>query len=77
MSSTMVKTSVTVPTEDLAAAHRLGINVSALVRDALRARLRDETLEREIEGYEAAFSEWNEGDWDYVAGDGLAVAGPT
>ena len=72
MSSTsMVKTSVTVPNEDLRAAKRLGINVSALVRDALRTRLRDESLDQEIAEYAAAFAEWDESDWDHLAGEGL------
>lgn len=72
MSSTnMVKTSVTVPEEDLRAAKRLRINVSALVRDALRTRLRDESLDREIAEYAAAFAEWDESDWDHLAGEGL------
>ena len=72
MSTTsMVKTSVTVPQEDLRAARRLKINVSALVRDALRARLRDESLDQEIAGYATAFAEWDEAGWDHLAGEGL------
>ena len=72
MSSTsMVKTSVTVPEEDLRAAKRLKINVSALVRDALRTRLRDESLDQEIAEYAAAFVEWDESAWDHLAGEGL------
>ena len=72
MSSTsMVKTSVTVPEEDLRAAKRLRINVSALVRDALRTRLRDESLDREIAEYAAAFAEWDESGWDHLVGEGL------
>ena len=70
-SARMVKTSVTVPQADLRAAKRLGINVSALVRDALRTRLRDENLDREIAEYAAAFAEWDESDWDHLAGEGL------
>ena len=63
----MVKTSVTVAIADLAAARRLGVNVSALVREALRTRLRDEVLDQEVEAYSTAFSNWNEGDWDHLS----------
>ena len=69
----MVKTSVTVPRDDLEAAQRLGINVSALVRLTLKARLQEEVLEREIAGYGAAFAEWDEQPWDRLSGDGIAV----
>ena len=71
MASTMVKTSVTVLREDLAEAHRLGINVSELVRDALRARLREEEFEGEVNGYVAAFADWDERPFDHLAGEGL------
>ena len=70
-SPSMVKTSVTVPEEDLRAAKRLGINVSALVRDALRTCLRDESLDQEIAEYATAFAEWDESNWDHLAGEGL------
>ena len=73
MSSTsMVKTSVTVPEADLREAKRLRIDVSALVREALRTRLRDEGLDQEITDYAATFAEWDESSWDHLAGDGLA-----
>lgn len=71
MASSMVKTSVTVLREDLAEAHRLGINVSELVRDALRARLREEEFEGEVSGYVAAFADWDERAFDHLAGEGL------
>ena len=75
MSSTsMVKTSVTVPEADLRAAKRLGINVSALVREALCMRLRDESLDQEVADYASTFAEWDESAWDHLAGDGLANA---
>ena len=69
-SISMIKTSVTVPEADLRAAKRLSINVSALVRDALRERLREETLDQEITEYGAAFAEWDESDWDHLASEG-------
>ncbi len=72
MSILMVKSSVTLPRDDLAEAKRLGINVSALAQAALRARLREEHLEQEILGYVAAYDEWDERPWDHVAGDGLS-----
>jgi post-segregation antitoxin (ccd killing protein) len=72
MSSAMVKTSVTVPEDDLREAKRLRISLSQLLRDALRERLREERLDREIDGYAAAFAEWDESEWDHLAGDGLA-----
>ena len=75
MSSTsMIKTSVTISQEDLRSAKRLGINVSSLVRDALRTRLRDESLDQEIGDYAAAFAEWDESDWDHLAGEGVESA---
>ena len=73
MAPAMVKTSVTVPRADLERAQQLGINVSAVVRDALRARLRDEQLDREIDAYAAAFAEWDETSWDHLAADGLGT----
>ena len=72
--SNMVKTSVTVPEDDLRAARHLNINVSAVLRAALRARLRDEHLDRDVAGYTEAFAEWDDTDWDHVAGDGLDPA---
>ena len=73
MASPMVKTSVTVATADLAAARRLGVNVSALFREALRTRLREEILDQEVEAYSTAFSNWIEGDWDHLAAEGLVA----
>ena len=72
MSGTMVKTSVTLPRTDLERAHELGINVSELARNALRKRLDDEQLDQEIDGYAAAYAEWDEAEYDHLAGDGLA-----
>lgn len=67
----MVKTSVSLPYDDLERARQLGINVSELARRALRKRLDDETLDREIDSYAAAFAEWDETEYDHLAGDGL------
>jgi post-segregation antitoxin (ccd killing protein) len=69
---TMVKTSVTLPADDLEQARKLGINVSEVARRALRQRLDDERLDEEIDGYASAFAEWDETDYDQLAGDGLA-----
>lgn len=67
----MVKTSVSLPIDDVERARALGINVSELARHALRRRLEDESLDREIDAYSAAFAEWDESDYDGVAGDGI------
>ena len=67
----MVKTSVTVPRRDLEAARRLGINVSQLAREALHERLADVYLEKGIAEYAAAFADWDEREWDHLAGNGL------
>ena len=67
----MVKTSVSLPLDDLEHARKLGINVSELVRQALRKRLDDEALDEEIDGYSTAFNEWSEADYDALASDGL------
>lgn len=67
----MVKTSVSLPLDDLERARELGINVSELARQALRKRLDDEALDREIDSYAAAFAEWDESEYDQLAGDGL------
>ena len=67
----MTKTSVSLPVDDLERARELGINVSELARRALRKRLDDEVLDQEIDGYAAAFAEWDEADYDRLAGDGL------
>ena len=72
MASAMVKTSVTIPRQDLERAQQLGINVSAVARDALKDRLRDEQLDREIDGYVSAFEEWDETSWDHLTTEGLA-----
>jgi hypothetical protein len=40
-------------------------------RNALRKRLDDEQLDQEIDGYAAAYAEWNEAEYDHLAGDGL------
>jgi post-segregation antitoxin (ccd killing protein) len=69
--TTMVKTSVSLPHDDLERARELGINVSELARQALRKRLDDEALDREIDAYAAAFTEWDEAEYDHLAGDGL------
>lgn len=69
----MVKTSVTLPSEDLDAARRLGINISELTRVSLRKRLHDEELDSQIEGYAAAFAEWDEPAWDHLASEGSEV----
>lgn len=68
----MIKTSVSVPLEDLERARELGINVSELARQALRKRLDDEALDTEIDEYATAFAEWNEAEYDQLAGDGLS-----
>ncbi len=60
-------------TADLAAARRLGVNVSALLREALGTRLREEVLDQEVEAYSRAFSNWNEGDWDHLSAEGLVA----
>ena len=67
----MVKTSVTIPRDDLEAARRLGINVSELTRAALRARLDEQEFEKQVEGYLAAFDEWDEEAFDHLAGEGI------
>ena len=67
----MVKTSVTVEWTDLVEARKLGINVSELVRTALRQRIEGAQLDTLIDGYAAAFSEWDETSFDHLAGDGL------
>ncbi len=67
----MVKTSVSVPLEDLERARELGINVSELARQALRKRLDDEALDQEIDAYAAAFDEWNDPAWSTAVGDGI------
>jgi post-segregation antitoxin (ccd killing protein) len=67
----MVKTSVTLPVGDLERARALGINVSELARRALRRRLDDESLDQEIDAYATAFAEWDESEYDHLAGDGL------
>lgn len=74
MTSTMVKTSVTLPSEDLEAARRLGINISELTRASLRQRLHDEELDGQIKGYCAAFAEWDEQTWDHLAAEGSEVS---
>lgn len=68
----MVKTSVTLPLADLERARELGINVSELTREALRRRLDEEALDQEIDAYAAAFAEWDETEFDHLAGDGLS-----
>lgn len=67
----MVKTSVSVPLEDLERARELGINVSELARQALRKRLDDEALDQEIDAYAAAFEEWSDPAWSAAVGDGI------
>lgn len=67
----MVKTSVSLPLDDLERARELGINVSELTRQALRSRLDDEVLDQEIDAYATAFAEWDEAGYDHLAGDGL------
>jgi post-segregation antitoxin (ccd killing protein) len=62
---------VSLPLDDLERARELSINVSELARKALRKRLDDETLDREIDSYAAAFAEWDESEYDQLAGDGL------
>ena len=68
----MVKTSVSLPADDLERARELGINVSDVVRQALRKRLDDEELDREIDAYAAAFEEWTDPAWNATAGDGIS-----
>ncbi|MFN0027195.1 MAG: type II toxin-antitoxin system CcdA family antitoxin, partial [Acidimicrobiales bacterium] len=46
MTIRLVKTSVSVSADDLDQARKLGINVSELLRVALRRRLAEENLER-------------------------------
>lgn len=67
----MVKTSVTLPVDDLERARALGINVSHVARQALRKRLADEALDQEVDAYAAAFAEWDETEYDQLAGDGI------
>jgi post-segregation antitoxin (ccd killing protein) len=70
---TMTKTSVTLPQEDLEEAQRRGVNVSAVVRRALREHLNELVDEQRVKGYAAAFVE-SAGDqalWDATAGDGI------
>lgn len=69
----MVKTSVTLPADDLERARELGINVSELVRQALRKRLDDEALDQETEAYAAAFADWDETGFDHLAADGVGA----
>ena len=69
----MVKTSVTLPADDLERARELGINVSELVRQALRKRLDDEALDQETEAYAAAFADWDETGFDHLAADGVGT----
>lgn len=71
MTSTMMKTSVTIARADLEMANHLGINVSEVARTALSQRLRDHILEQEVNAYTAAFADWDEGPWDHLAADGL------
>jgi post-segregation antitoxin (ccd killing protein) len=66
----LVKTSVSVSADDLDRARELGINVSELVRAALRRRLAEEDLERDVDGYRLAFEEWDESGWDHLAAEG-------
>ena len=68
----MVKTSVSLPADDLERARELGINVSDLARQALRKRLDDEALDQEIDAYASAFEEWNDTAWDGAVGDGIS-----
>ena len=69
----MVKTSVTLPREDLEEAQRRGVNVSAVVRAALREHLDELVDEEEVAAYEAAFADSAEDDpiWDQTVGDGI------
>lgn len=67
----MVKTSVSLPVADLERARKLGINVSELARQALRRRLDDEALDEQVDGYAAAFAEWDESAYDQLVGDGV------
>ena len=69
----MVKTSVTLPREDLAEAQRRGVNVSAVVRAALREHLNELIDEAEVAAYRAAFAESAESQamWDQTASDGI------
>jgi len=69
----MVKTSVTLPREDLEEAQRRGVNVSAVVRAALREYLDDLVDEDQVAAYQAAFAESAEADalWDRTVGDGI------
>ena len=76
MASTRVKTSVTVDWNDHVEARKLGINVSDLVRTALRQRIEEAHLDTVIDGYAAAFSEWDETSFDHLAGDGLNETKP-
>lgn len=69
----MVKTSVTLPVDDLKRARELDINVSELTRAALRQRLDEELLDQQVEGYAEAFAEWDETDWNHLAADGLGL----
>ncbi len=67
----MVKTSVSLPADDLERARELGINVSDLARQALRKRLDDEDLDQEIDAYAAAFEDWSDPAWNAAVGDGI------
>jgi len=69
----MVKTSVTLPREDLEEAQRRGVNVSAVVRAALHEHLNELIDEEQVAAYQAAFTESAEADtmWDPTAGDGI------
>ena len=71
----MVKTSVTIPADDLERARQLGINVSELARDALWKRLHDEALDQETDAYAAAFADWDETGFDHLAADGIGAKG--
>ena len=51
MISVMVKTTVTLPRDDLEAAH-----ISDLTQPPLRQRLHDQELDGQIEGYAVAFA---------------------
>ena len=62
----MVKTSVSLPVDDLERARELGINVSELAREALRRRLDDDALDEQVDEYAAAFAEWDESDYDQL-----------
>jgi post-segregation antitoxin (ccd killing protein) len=69
----MVKTSVTIPQEDLEEAQRRGLNVSAIARRALRDQLNELTDDDAVSGYAAAFADTaaDTALWDQTAGDGI------